>query len=285
AKVKYKRSFDIARDKKLLITSLLLNWVVGPAVMFVLAWVFLPNNPPLRNGLILVGLARCIAMVMIWTELANGDIDLGAVLVAINAFFQVIAYSALAYLYLTLIPGWLNLSKSQVNVSFVSIALNVGIYLGIPLVTGFSTRYFGEKHWGSKIYENKIMPKLGRLSLYGLLFTIFILFALQGKAIISKPSQVGLVAIPLIFYFGIMWFGSYAIGRGMHFSYPKATSLAFSAAGNNFELAIAVAIATFGISSGEALATVVGPLVEVPVLLGLVTVALYWEKKILARES
>lgn len=274
AKVRYDRLDTVTRDRRLLIPSLVLNWVVGPAVMFALAWLFLPDLPAYRTGLIIVGLARCIAMVIIWNDLACGDREAAAVLVALNSVFQVFAFSALGWFYLSVLPGLLGLETAGLHVSVWEIARSVLIFLGIPLAAGFLTRRLGEKARGRTWYETKLIPRLGPFALYGLLFTIVVLFALQGDAITSRPWDVVRIALPLLAYFALMWTGSMALGRAAGLDHPRATTLAFTAAGNNFELAIAVAIATFGASSGQALAGVVGPLIEVPVLIGLVHVAL-----------
>jgi ACR3 family arsenite transporter len=274
AKVRYDRLDTVTRDRRLLIPSLVLNWVLGPALMFALAWLLLPDLPEYRTGLIIVGLARCIAMVVIWNDLACGDREAAAVLVALNSVFQVIAFSALGWLYLTVLPGWLGLEQTGLDVSVWEIARSVVIFLGIPLVAGFLTRRLGEKAKGRAWYETTLIPRIGPFALYGLLFTIVLLFALQGDAITSQPIDVARIAVPLLVYFAVMWAGSMALGKAVGLDHPRATTLAFTAAGNNFELAIAVAIATFGASSGQALAGVVGPLIEVPVLIGLVYVAL-----------
>jgi arsenite transporter len=274
AKVRYDRLDTVTGDKRLLISSLVLNWILGPALMFALAWIFLADHAEYRTGLIIVGLARCIAMVIIWNDLACGDREAAAVLVALNSVFQVIAFGVLGWFYLTVLPGWLNLSGAELEVSGWDIARNVLIFLGIPLLAGFLTRRFGEKAKGRTWYEEKFLPRIGPVALYGLLFTIVILFALQGDAITNKPWDVVLIAVPLLVYFAVMWGGSYALGRAIGLNYERTTTLAFTAAGNNFELAIAVAIGTFGVTSGQALAGVVGPLIEVPVLVGLVYVSL-----------
>lgn len=275
AKVRYDRLDTVTRDRRLLLLSLLLNWIVGPALMFALAWLFLPDLPEYRTGLIIVGLARCIAMVIIWNDLACGDREAAAVLVALNSVFQVIAFAALGWFYLSVLPGWLGLDQAGLDVSVWEIARSVLIFLGVPLVAGYLTRRLGERAKGRAWYEANLIPRIGPFALYGLLFTIVVLFALQGDAITSQPLDVVRIALPLLVYFAIMWAGSMAVGRAVGLDHPRATTLAFTAAGNNFELAIAVAIATFGATSGQALAGVVGPLIEVPVLIGLVHVALY----------
>ncbi|HEX5142602.1 MAG TPA: ACR3 family arsenite efflux transporter [Mycobacterium sp.] len=274
AKVRYDRLDTVTADRRLLIPSLILNWVIGPAVMFTLAWALLADLSTYRTGLIIVGLARCIAMVIIWNDLACGDREAAAVLVALNSVFQVIAFAGLGWFYLDALPGWLGLPQAELTVSPEQIAVSVLIFLGIPLVAGYLTRRLGECAKGRDWYETRLLPKLGPFALYGLLFTIIVLFALQGDAITSRPLDVARIALPLLAYFALMWTGSYALGRVLGLSYQRTTTLAFTAAGNNFELAIAVAIATFGVTSGQALAGVVGPLIEVPVLVGLVYVSL-----------
>ncbi|MFK4789192.1 ACR3 family arsenite efflux transporter [Microbacterium sp. ZW T5_56] len=275
AKVRYDRVAAVTGDKKLLVSSLALNWLAGPAVMFALAWLFLPDLPEYRTGLIVVGLARCIAMVVIWNDLACGDREATAVLVAINSVFQVVMFSVLGWFYLTVLPGWLGLNVQGLEVSVWQIALNVLVFLGVPLVAGFASRWMGEKRRGRAWYEEKFLPTVGPWTLYGLLFTIVLLFALQGDAVLAKPLDVARIALPLLVYFGLMWFTGLLLGKGLGLGYARSTTLAFTAAGNNFELAIAVAIGTFGAASGQALAGVVGPLIEVPVLVGLVYVSLW----------
>jgi arsenical-resistance protein len=274
AKVRYDRLDTVTRDTKLIVPSLVLNWLVGPALMFALAWVFLPDQPTYRTGLIIVGLARCIAMVIIWNDLAGGDREAAAVLVALNSVFQVLAFGILGWFYVGVLPGWLHLPGARLDISAWDIARNVLIFLGIPLAAGYLTRTYGERVKGRDWYETRFLPKIGPTALYGLLFTVVILFALQGDAITTRPWDVARIALPLLAYFTIMWAGSFALGRALGLGYPRTTTLAFTAASNNFELAIAVAIATFGVTSGQALAGVVGPLIEVPVLVGLVYVAL-----------
>ncbi|MDX3854842.1 ACR3 family arsenite efflux transporter [Streptomyces sp. AK02-01A] len=274
AKVRYDRLGAVARDRRLLIPSLLLNWIVGPALMFALAWIFLPDLPEYRTGLIIVGLARCIAMVIIWNDLARGDREAAAVLVALNSLFQVVAFSLLGWFYLTVLPGLLGLDRTGLDISVLEVGRSVLIFLGIPLLAGFATRRLSERARGRAWYESRLLPRIGPFALHGLLFTIVVLFALQGDAITSRPVDVLRIALPLLVYFAVMWAGSMALGRAVGLDHPRATTLAFTAAGNNFELAIAVAVATFGAASGQALAGVVGPLIEVPVLVGLVHVAL-----------
>jgi arsenite transporter len=280
AKVRYDRLDTVTGDKRLLISSLVLNWLIGPALMFALAWLFLADHPEYRTGLIIVGLARCIAMVIIWNDLACGDREAAAVLVALNSVFQVLTFGVLGWFYLSVLPGWLHLPGAKIEVSGWDIARNVLIFLGIPLLAGFLTRRFGEKANGRTWYEEKLLPKIGPVALYGLLFTIVILFALQGDAITNKPWDVALIAVPLLAYFAIMWGGSYGLGKAIGLNYERTTTLAFTAAGNNFELAIAVAIGTFGVTSGQALAGVVGPLIEVPVLVALVYVSLALRRRL-----
>ncbi len=274
AKVRYDRLDTVTGDKRMLVASLVLNWLIGPALMFALAWLLLPDLPAYRTGLIIVGLARCIAMVIIWNDLACGDREAAAVLVALNSIFQVIAFAALGWFYLSILPGWLGLDQATLDVSAWQIAKSVLIFLGIPLLGGYLSRRIGEKRWGRAAYEQSFLPKIGPWALYGLLFTIVILFALQGEQITNRPLDVARIALPLLAYFAIMWGGGYLLGKGLGMTYERTTTLAFTAAGNNFELAIAVAIATFGAASGQALAGVVGPLIEVPVLVGLVYVSL-----------
>jgi arsenite transporter len=253
--------------------------VFGPALMFTLAWLLLPDLPEYRTGLIIVGLARCIAMVLIWNDLACGDREAAAVLVALNAVFQVIAFAGLGWFYLQVLPGWLGLPGSALDVSMWGIARSVLVFLGIPLVAGYLTRTLGERTRGRDWYENRLLPRIAPAALYGLLFTVVVLFALQGHTITSRPLDVARIALPLLAYFALMWTGSFALGHRLRLSYERATTLAFTAAGNNFELAIAVAIGVFGVTSGQALAGVVGPLIEVPVLVGLVYVALWARRR------
>jgi ACR3 family arsenite transporter len=275
ARVRYETVGRHARNTRLLGTSLALNWVIGPIVMFTLAWVFLPDLPEYRNGLILIGLARCIAMVLIWNSLAAGSNELAAMLVALNSIFQILTYSVLGWLFLTIIPGWLGLPGAELTVTMWDIARSVLLFLGVPLVAGFLTRAILIARRGADWYDNVFMPKFGPTALLGLLYTIVLMFAMQGERIISLPLDVLRIAMPLAAYFLIMFGVSMLLARRLGFAYDQSASLSFTAAGNNFELAIAVAIATFGLGSGEALAAVVGPLIEVPALVALVYVALW----------
>ena len=279
AKVKYRSMGSVLADRRSLVTSLVLNWIIGPALMFTLAWLMLPDLPEYRTGLIIVGLARCIAMVLIWNDLAGGNRELAAMLVAINSLFQIVAYSLLGYFYLELLPGWLGLDSNGIDVTVWQIAKSVLIFLGLPLLAGFLSRLIGERVKGPEWYEQRFLPRIGPVALYGLLFTIVILFALQGDRITNEPLHVARIALPLLAYFAIMWFGSFFAGLRMHIPYERNASIAFTAAGNNFELAIAVAIGVFGVSSGQALAGVVGPLIEVPVLVALVYFALWARRR------
>jgi arsenite transporter len=275
AKVRYRRLGEVTADRGLIVSSLVLNWLVGPALMFALAWLMLPDLPEYRTGLIIVGLARCIAMVLIWNDLACGDREAAAVLVAINSVFQIVAYSLLGYFYLSVLPGWLGLEQQALDVSLWQITKAVLVFLGIPLLAGYLSRTLGERTRGADWYEQKFIPRISPLALYGLLVTVVMLFALQGDQIVSRPLDVGRIALPLLAYFFLMFGVSFLVGRRVGLGYERTTTLAFTAAGNNFELAIAVAIGVFGAASGQALAGVVGPLVEVPVLVALVYVALW----------
>src|SRR5690606_6605978 len=284
AKVRYDRLDTVTADRRMLLSSLVLNWVAGPALMFALAWTFLPDLPEYRTGLIIVGLARCIAMVLIWNDLACGDREAGAVLVALNSIFQVVAFGALGWFYLQVLPGWLGLSQAALDVSMWDIAQYVLIFLGIPLAAGYLSRKLGERARGREWYESRFLPRIGPLALYGLLFTIVILFALQGETITSRPGDVARIALPLLAYFFLMFGGPFLAGRVIGLGYERTTTLAFTAAGNNFELAIAVAVGVFGVTSGQALAGVVGPLIEVPVLVALVYVSL-WGRRLFKPEE
>jgi ACR3 family arsenite transporter len=275
AKVKYGTIGEHLADKKLLTTSLVLNWIIGPLVMFALAWIFLPDLPAYRNGLILIGLARCIAMVLIWNTLACGSNEVAAVLVALNSVFQILTYSLLGYLFLVTVPGWMGVEGAALDISMGEIAKSVGIFLGIPLFAGWLTRRVLVAKRGDAWYETVFLPRIGPTALLGLLYTIVLMFAMQGSRIIDSPLDVVRVAVPLIIYFLVMFALAFGLAKWLGFDYPSTAALSFTAAGNNFELAIAVAIGTFGIASGEALAAVVGPLIEVPVLVMLVYVSLW----------
>ncbi len=285
AKVKYEKIPAIAGNKKMSGTSLLLNWVIGPAVMFVLAWLLLPDHPEYRTGLIIVGLARCIAMVLIWNMLARGDNEYAAVLVALNSVFQIVMYTVLGYFYLTIVPRWLGAESVALNISMWSIAKSVLIFLGIPLLAGFLTRYFLLRQRGQDWYETKFIPRLGPTAIIGLLFTIVMMFSLKGEVILALPLDVVRIAIPLLVYFAVMFALSFGLSYLLKFPYADTATISFTAASNNFELAIAVAISVFGIASGQALAAVVGPLVEVPVLIGLVYVSLWLGRKLYPKDA
>jgi arsenite transporter len=275
AKVRYSELGLVTGDRRLLLASLVLNWVLGPALMFALAWLLLPDLPEYRTGLVVVGLARCIAMVLVWNDLSCGDGEAAAVLVALNSVFQILAFAVLGWFYLQVLPGWLGLSTTSAEFSVWAIVASVLVFLGIPLLAGFLTRTLGERRWGRAHYEGKVLPRIGPIALYGLLFTIVLLFALQGEAISSRPEDVARIALPLLAYFALMFGGSFLLGMRLRLGYARTATLAFTAAGNNFELAIAVAVGTFGVTSGQALAGVVGPLIEVPVLVALVYVSLW----------
>jgi ACR3 family arsenite transporter len=255
--------------------SLFLSWVVGPLLMFALAWLFLADQPAYRTGVIIVGLARCIAMVLIWNDLAKGDRDRTALLVVFNATFQVAAYSLLGYFYLTVLPGWLGLDTQGFEVGIWEVARTVLIFLGIPLAAGFLTRRIGLRRRGHEWYETRFLPKIGPVTLYGLLFTIVLLFAIQGEKITAEPADVARIALPLLCYFAVMWVVGFVIGKLAGLPYAQTASMGFTVSSNDFELAIAVAVGVFGATSGQALAGVVGPLIEVPVLVALVYVALW----------
>jgi ACR3 family arsenite transporter len=283
--VRYEELGRLRGERGLFASSLILNWVVGPALMFALAWIFLPDQPEYRTGLIIVGLARCIAMVLIWNDLARGDNDAAAVLVAINSLFQIAAYSLLGYFYLTLLPGWLGLDTQGFEVSLWEVARIVLIFLGVPLAAGYLTRLFGVRRRGREWYERRFLPRIAPIALYGLLFTIVMLFAIQGEAITSQPLDVVRIAVPLLVYFALMFAVAFATGKAIGLSYSRTATLAFTAASNNFELAIAVAVGVFGVTSGQALAGVVGPLIEVPVLIGLVYVAVWAGRRLFSPEE
>lgn len=272
AKVRYDTAGRITADRRLMAVSLTLNWILGPALMFALAWLFLPDQPELRTGLIIVGLARCIAMVLIWSELACGDRETTAVLVAVNSVFQVLMFGVLGWFYLKILPSWLGLSTTSAEFSFLAIAGSVLVFLGIPLVAGAASRLLGERLRGHRWYEEVFLARVSPLALIGLLYTIVILFTLQGHQVTDDPWSVARVALPLVVYFAVMPALALTLSRAVGLGYARSTSVAFTAAGNNFELAIAVAVGTFGADSGQALAGTVGPLIEVPVLVGLVYV-------------
>lgn len=280
AKVRYDKAVKIAADARLMGASLLLNWLIGPLVMFALAWVFLANEPGLRTGLIIVGLARCIAMVLVWSDLACADREATAVLVSINSVFQVLMFSVLGWFYLQILPGWFGFDTALLNFSFVSIAESVLIFLGIPLLLGILTRHLGQRFRGVEWYEKNFLPRISPLALIGLLYTIVLLFCLQGHQIAERPWAVARVALPMACYFAIMFSLGVVAGKLVGMDYAQTASVAFTAAGNNFELAIAVSIGTFGATSGEALAGTVGPLVEVPALISLVFIMKWVGKRL-----
>ncbi len=279
AKVRYGRLRGVAGAGKLFGASLFFNWVLGPLVMFVLAWLLLPDLPHYRTGLILVGLARCIAMVLIWNLLARGSNEVAALLVALNSVFQIVFYSVLGWFYLQVVPGWLGAEVSDFHVSMVEIAKSVLLFLGLPLAVGAATRALLVNARGEVWYEARFLPRIGPVALVGLLYTIVLMFGMQGDKIVRLPLDVVRIAIPLVLYFAIMFGSAFLISKKLGFSYEDTASLSFTAAGNNFELAIAVAIGLFGISSGEALAGVVGPLIEVPALLALVYLSLWLKRR------